>query len=315
MMKMLTAPAMEEIRRWMHRNARPLELALWSQRKEGGSRDAVLGELALYQNEDGGFGNALEPDSWNPDSTPYTTRYALTVLQDLGCAQVDRPMVQRALGFLTQTEHASDLGWYFNIPTNNDHPHAPWWSWQGQSDEVESVGLTAELAAHVLRIAPPSSPAYGMALGFADRLFDRFLTAEKFGDMGLGGYCALLEVVLELGLATRWDCPTLETHLRALVNASIVRDHAQWLHYGVRPSNYIKNPNSLWLAGNEDILQTELDYLIDTRPVGAVWGIPWSWFDLNERYAKAFAISENWWRGIKALEAVELLSKFGRVEG
>ncbi len=313
-MKKLTAGAMEEIRLWMHRNARPLEMAIWSQRQEGGSRDAVLNELTLYQNEDGGFGNALEPDSWNPASTPYTTQYALSVLSRLGCAQSDRPMVQRALHFLTQTEHMSDFGWHFNIPTNNDYPHAPWWTYQGLPDEMESVGLTAELAAYLLRIAPPASPAYGLALRYADRLFDRLLTAEKFGDMGLGGYCALLETVLAMGLADRWDCTTLETHLRAHVNASIVRDPAKWVYYGVRPSNYIKGPDSKWLAGNEEILQAELDYLIDTRPADAVWGIPWSWFDLNERYAKAFAISENWWRGIKALETVELLGSFNRME-
>ena len=70
-MKKLNAAAYNEVRTWIYRNARPLELALWQFDFENGSPERVADMLRFYQNEDGGFGNGVEPDSWNPESSPY----------------------------------------------------------------------------------------------------------------------------------------------------------------------------------------------------------------------------------------------------
>jgi hypothetical protein len=48
----------EVIRRWMYRNARPLDLARWNFHFEKGGIPPVLEALSAYQNEDGGFGHA-----------------------------------------------------------------------------------------------------------------------------------------------------------------------------------------------------------------------------------------------------------------
>ncbi len=61
-MKKLKAQDYAEIRLWMYRNARQIELALWQYYFENGSQESVLAALAMYQNADGGFGNALEAD-------------------------------------------------------------------------------------------------------------------------------------------------------------------------------------------------------------------------------------------------------------
>ena len=66
---------------------------------------------------------------------------------------------------------------------------------------------------------------------------------------------------------------------------------------------------------NEEITQTELDYLIDTRVSGGVWEITWSWFENNEKYPKEYAISENWWKADKAISVLRHLRNFGRICG
>ena len=53
---------MEQAGNFIYRNARPLDLARWQYLFEDGGRENVLNILASYQNEDGGFGHALEPD-------------------------------------------------------------------------------------------------------------------------------------------------------------------------------------------------------------------------------------------------------------
>ncbi|MFA6693930.1 MAG: hypothetical protein WCS44_03750, partial [Bacillota bacterium] len=60
-------------RNFVYRNARPLDLALWKYHFEAGGSDAVVEALSHYQNLDGGFGHALEPDCWNPNSSPIQT--------------------------------------------------------------------------------------------------------------------------------------------------------------------------------------------------------------------------------------------------
>ena len=41
-MKQLGAAAYDEIRKWIYRNARPLDLALWQFEFEGGNRETVM---------------------------------------------------------------------------------------------------------------------------------------------------------------------------------------------------------------------------------------------------------------------------------
>lgn len=62
----LTNQDFDAIRRWMHRNARPLDLARWQYHFESGSAEAVLQSLSAYQNEDGGFGHGWRPTAGIP---------------------------------------------------------------------------------------------------------------------------------------------------------------------------------------------------------------------------------------------------------
>ena len=67
-------------------NARLLERRLFAYHFRGGSRYAVLAALRAYQNDDGGFGQALEPDIRCPDSQPVPVQHALEILDAVGAA-------------------------------------------------------------------------------------------------------------------------------------------------------------------------------------------------------------------------------------
>ena len=66
---------------FIYRNARPLDLARWQYLFENGNRENVLRALSMYQNDDGGFGHALEADCWNPESSPMQTWAATEILR------------------------------------------------------------------------------------------------------------------------------------------------------------------------------------------------------------------------------------------
>ena len=144
-MKKLTLEDYQEIKLWMYRNARQIELSVWQYYFESGSKEAVLSSLSFYQNDDGGFGHALEADSWNPNSSPYTTLKAINILKDIKFDDKHHPIMQGIFKFLESNVYCTDNGWYFNIPSNNDYPHAPWWTYNMEANAVEGIGVTAEI--------------------------------------------------------------------------------------------------------------------------------------------------------------------------
>ena len=64
------------------KNARLLERAIFELHFLNGSSKRILDILLAYQNEDGGFGNALEPDLRSPDSQPLFVEFAMRTLYD-----------------------------------------------------------------------------------------------------------------------------------------------------------------------------------------------------------------------------------------
>ena len=122
-------------------NGRLLERHLFAYLFENGSRDKVLNALRAYQNEDGGFGNALEPDKRTSSSQPIDQEIALRILDDVG---LKGDMVKDICDFLV-TITTDEGGVPFTLPTAGDAPHAPWWG----TDEAKppaSLNPTASIA-------------------------------------------------------------------------------------------------------------------------------------------------------------------------
>ena len=137
---------------------------------------------------------------------------------------------------------------------------------------------------------------------------------DKFGDMGVSAYIKLLGVIKTIDFGGKYNIKEIVHLIHQLGNSSIERDPSKWAIYGHTPKELVSSPDSEFYEENKEITQLELDYIIDTRKDKGVWDITWSWFDNNEKYAKEFAISENWWRAEKAIDKLVWLKKFGRIE-
>ncbi len=99
-MRTLGEKAYQEIRTWIYRNARQIDLVLWQYLFEDGCKESVLTALTFYQNDDGGFGNTLEADCWNPNSSPYTTLQAINILHIIDYHDMNHPILQGIIRFL-----------------------------------------------------------------------------------------------------------------------------------------------------------------------------------------------------------------------
>lgn len=301
------------IKTWVYRNARDIELSLWKYYFENGSKDDIILALSYFQNDDGGFGNSLEPDNWNPNSTPYTTLYAISILNDIEFMDLNHPIYKGILKYLYSEIDLMEYGWRFCVPTNDNFPHAPWWNFNEEANLTESTGVTIGLSIFVLKYADKDSILYQKATTLVKTLVNNLLTGNNFGEMGIGGYVQLLDAMKELKLS-EYDYTSLQLRLNDLVRNSIENDISKWQYYGVRPSNYIRSPQSIYFNENKDIVEKEINYLIETIPHNDVWGITWTWFDNISKYTKEFAISENWWKSNKAIEKMRFLKNFGYIE-
>ena len=116
-------------RTFIYRNARPLDIARWQYHFENGSKEAVLTALAAYQNEDGGFAHALEPDTWNPNSAPIQTWAAIEILREIDFTDGNHPIIQGILRYLGSGQDFEGHFWYFAVASNENYPKASWWSW------------------------------------------------------------------------------------------------------------------------------------------------------------------------------------------
>ena len=125
-MKQLSREAFDRACRFLKTQARPLDRALFEYRFKGGSAESAAAELARFQNDDGGFGRALEPDLRTPTLSALATGIGLRMLKELKFL-ADHPMVQGAVRFLLATFDGQTQVWRVALRDANSFPHAPWW--------------------------------------------------------------------------------------------------------------------------------------------------------------------------------------------
>lgn len=308
-MKKLKASDYEEVKNWVHRNARPLDLALWQYFFENGSREEVLSALSFYQNSDGGFGNLIDPDNWNPASSPYNTHIVIKMLRQIEFLDMTHPLYQGIFRYLWNTEYKADYGWFFTIPSNDNYPRACWWNYDAEVNTYQSIGTTASLCGFILRFGDKGSKLYELALTYTRFLIDKLHTSEKLGDMGVAGYCELLEDMEVSNLIDSFDYTYLKDRVQVLVRDKVCSEKDNFM---ANPLEFVLSPESRYYKENKEEVHSALDEIIDQRPKGGVWDIPWQWYT-GDKFIKEFAVSELWWKSMKAIEKLLQLKAFGRL--
>lgn len=301
---------LNQISFWIHKNARELEIAIWKYHFENGNKEDVVNALMYYQNEDGGFGNTVDPDNWNVNSLPYATLFVIKILNDIEFFNMQHPIYLGIKKYLDNESHFPN-GWTFTVPTNKDYPHANFYNYDENYNKAESTGIILEFCSFIIEYYREAK-IYSAVIELVDNLVE-MLYSDNIGDMGPTGYIKLINVMKKVNFEG-YNYDKMELRLKELVNNSIQRNTDQWPFYGYRPSDYIKSKDSIFYQDNKDIVEVELEFLFDTLPTNDVWPISWSWFDNNEKYPKESVISGNWWKAIKAIERVKFLKNFGRLE-
>ncbi len=277
---------------FIYRNARPLDLARWMYLFENGDRDSVLKILAAYQNEDGGFGHGLEPDCWNPDSSPVQTWTATEIIKETGLEDAEHPVIQGILKYLSSGMDFDGHTWANTVPSNNDAPHAPWWTYS-PSHEV-SYNPTACFTVFILKYAQPGSELYQTALSLLQEAYSFFKTNFPLESMHTVSCFVELYGYLRGGKA--WgavDPDEFRDLLNRQISRTLTRDTSVWsVEYVCKPSLFIDSKDSDFYAGCSELCDFECEFISDSQQADGTWAVTWAWSD----YPEQWHISKNWWK-------------------
>lgn len=301
----------ENAEKFIYRSARPLDFARWQYRFENGSVDAVLRALGAYQNADGGFGHGLEADCLNSDSTPIQTWAATEILHEIGFTDAAHPIMAGILRYLGSgadfdTEHKQ---WRNTVPSNNDHPHAIWWEYNGKGEF--RYNPTAALAGFLLRFADRDSALFAQGHTIAEEAVNWFIEQAPFEEMHVTGcFVRLYEYLCEAGVKLT-DMECFKEKLMEQVRHNICADPQKWrAEYVTMPSDFIGSRESMFYADNAAPAEMECDFIIGSQLSDGAFPVPWQWWtDYKE-----FEVAANWWKASFVIKNMGYLKAFGKLQ-
>lgn len=299
---------MEEARKFIYRNARPLDLARWKFLFENGSQEEVLKALAVYQNEDGGFGHGLEPDCLNPNSSPIQTWVATEIIKEVKLDNGDHPMIQGILGYLGETEDFDGHIWANTIETNNDYPHAPWWDYLRAEEPIYNP--TACFIGFILKYGKKDSALYRTACHLAKEAYAFFQENFPMESMHtVSCFVKLYEYLCECDIKEKVDLSEFEVLLHKQIKHVLTKDTSVWsTEYVCKPSLFISSKESAFYSENKELCDFEKDFISKTQNPDGTWNITWDW----NRYPEQWHVSKNWWKAdciIKNMKFYEAMQK------
>ena len=147
----MTKVSFERAKKWIEENGRPLEKTLIKFHFSEGASQEVIDTLKTFQNPDGGFGNAMEPDLRTPKSSILGTSIALQVLRSLNLKELGSDIVESAIIFILNNYNVEKMSWRIIPPEAENSPHAPWWNQVDREDNFVGFHLnpTAEILGYL----------------------------------------------------------------------------------------------------------------------------------------------------------------------
>lgn len=283
---------LESAKTFLLTHARLIERLRYAFLFEDGPSRRVVDALAPYQNADGGFGNALEPDLRGAESQPVPVWTAFGVLDE--CDDFDRPTVERACTFLSSITTAEG-GVPFVLPSVALAPHAPWWTSDGPP--LPSLNPTAGLVGYLNKRLVENSwlgPAETYCWAAIDEL-------HETSPYELGNILFFLQTAPDRDRA-EWAFTRIAEIVREQGFIELDPDAEGEVHY---PLTFAPSPTSLGRRLFSDaVIDANLDALVRQQQPDGGWTVNWPIWT---------PITEHEWRGVRTVEVLHTLKNYSRL--
>lgn len=291
----------EEIVQYISASARPIDRSLFEFLEGQQDASRILEALAAYQNDNGGFGHALEPDLRTPHSSALATSVAFQYL-----VAVDAPATNELVGtgvrYLVESLDSSAYRWQTIHPSTNDYPSAPWWDYQRSLRSTEWGNPSAEILGYLLRFAELVNDESLLA-SLRERALVRLSQIDQPDFHELLCYKRLFE---QADTATK---ARLFPKLSALMVKSVEPDPRKWTSYQATPLTFVDWPESPFASLFDwALLEADFERLLGSTVDGDHWEPSWSW---NNTFPDEWKMAKREWSGKLTVQNLRVLQSFG----
>ncbi len=300
-MKYLNNNDFSIIERQMFNKARDIDVAIFNGLVDEDSKDFVLDCLTLYVNKDGGFGNALEIDNYNTNSSVYQTYEALRIMDMVGFdSKSENPMleeiVNRIGNYLFNRNSLVNGLWNPNVKTNDDFAHNLIYSYSEKFD----AHPTAAILGYLVNLVKPSKVYYKKSLAAINDVIKYMNNQEVLGLNELISFNSLLGSLKKANLLQN-EQKLIENKLLAM--ADYYKDNENY--------SVIKMLSNCSLDEHwQEVLDGELDLLVDSRVSHGLWEHKGDWG--TNKYAEYDSATLKW-IGAESVNNFAILLKYNRV--
>ena len=272
---------------WLYRNGRPLDVARYEFLFLNKDIELVEKILKSYQNKDGGFGHGLEPDSQNPNSSPVQTWMAFEIIEELHLDNTSE-IVKKVLDYLVNIAPKKDGYFLATIPSNNDFPHAPWWSYSEES-AVWGYNPTIAVAGFIYKHSINSEQKQ-FASTIIQRGINDFIKNPSNEMHEIRAFLDMINYLVDLNDFNNHQ-EFLDLVLKQ-IEKNIEKNPKLWFNtYCVRPLQFFDKPGSFGFDNYAGLAKLEASMILENMNDLGVWDVTWSWDSYPDTWALA---KRNW---------------------
>lgn len=298
---MITDKQILEIEKYIEENAREIDRALCNFYFKDGDASLVLDALKKYQNDDGGFGNAIEPDFRLPQSTSLGTWMAFQFIKAVDPDPTNQ-MVQRAIDYFVGTYDEERCGWAIILPEVNKYPHAPWWEYETAISHFGWGNPNAEILGLLIKYGR-NEAVNGIISTMEEKAQTRVHEVNPSSFHEIFNFKALYQ------FADDELKKQLKEPLERLILKAAVTDPSEWKSYVATPIKFISSPDDPFINLFErDLINQNLDFIVNQIIDGDHWEPNWSWSDT---YPDDWQVAKQEWCGSLTVQNLLTLRDFG----
>lgn len=293
-MKLLTISALSAAETYIARNARLIDRVRYAHLRAEESPQRLVDCLVPYQNSDGGFGHALEPDLRGNSSQPQHMEVALRTLSEANWVD-DRLLT--AAGHWLVANSTPDGGVPFVLADVVNSERAFWWEPEDGADgPPANINPTGPIAG-LLHEAGFDHPWLGPATEFC---WNYLANATSLGDYEALAAVAFLQRVPDRARA-KAEFDRLSNSI--LERVALEPNASGHVHF---PLDFAPDPAAMARPLFADsVIDQHLDALIDAQSEDGSW---------KPNFPMWTPVVQHEWGGLLTVAAVKTLRAYGRVD-
>lgn len=306
-MKMIDKETYDAMEMQMYNRSRDIDCAIFNSIMLDMPKEYAVDCIMMYQNSDGGIGNQLELNSYNPASSVFQTYEAMKILYYVGYSQVDDDenfleLIKRMCSFI-YNKSVIDKNRFVPVPAdNNKFAHGKAYEYDESLMDRFNYYPTMAILGFTLYFLPSTSPYYRKAIKMVEGGLNDFYAKKEFSKTDLLSYAIFLDCVKRLKLTT-FDVAKLENKLNeeALV---LFEKNKNIKPLDIFIFNDITDPRILAM------LDDNLDDIISSVAVHGLWEQTEKW---DNTYPEQDSCALKW-MGVMTYRNMFLLKKYNRIE-